>query len=124
MPPKNVLAVNGYQELMRGLRQADKETRRDVRKILRGTGEAVRQDAALWIAKNPHGARSAAGLKVGVRQSSVVVRQSLRKTTGLHGEWGAWQMRRLVTARKVTMPQTERAMEHAMDQIADRFNRG
>jgi hypothetical protein len=118
-----VLAVKGYREMMVAFAHADASTKRDGRKILAGAGEAIRRDAASRIA--PKGGRSAAGLRTGVRQRGIFVRQGLRKTTGLHPEWGAYQMRHgLIPARQEQMPQTMRALERAMDQIADRFNRG
>lgn len=120
---RDVLAVNGYRSLMIGFQHADRETKRDARKILAGAGKAIVQDATARIA--PKDARSAAGYRTSVRQRGIVVRQSLRKTTGLHPEWGAYQMRHgLIPARSAQMPETTRALEHAMDQIADRFNRG
>lgn len=118
------LRVKGYREMMVAFQHADKESKRDARKILAGAGEAIRQDAASRIAAHPHGGRSAARLKTNVRQRGIVVRQSLRKTTGLHPEWGAWQMRHgLIPARQEQMPETMRLLELAMDQMADRFNR-
>jgi hypothetical protein len=119
------VAVKGYRDLMRGFANADKQSKRELRRILAQAGEAVRQDAAGRIAAHPHGGRIATMLKTGVRQRGITVRQSLRKTTGLHPEWGAWQMRHgLVPARAAQMPETMRLLEHAMDQVANRFNHG
>jgi len=119
---RDVLAVNGYRSMMIAFQHADRETKRDMRRIIAGAGEDIRQDAASRIA--PKGERSAAGLRTSVRQRGIVVRQSLRKTTGLHPEWGAYQMRHgLIPARHEQMPETMRLLELAMDQMADRFNR-
>jgi hypothetical protein len=109
--------------MMIGFHHADRETKRDARRILARAGQAIEQDAAARIA--PKDARSASGYRTSVRQRGIVVRQSLRKTTGLHPEWGAYQMRHgLIPARGAQMPETTRALEHAMDEIANRFNRG
>jgi hypothetical protein len=77
--------------MMIGFHHADRETKRDARRILARAGQAIEQDAAARIA--PKDARSASGYRTSVRQRGIVVRQSLRKTTGLHPEWGAYQMR-------------------------------
>jgi hypothetical protein len=124
-PRGETLAVEGYQSLMRGLRDADHASRLAVRATLRHAGEAVRSDARTRVAGRPHDGKTAAGYKIRVRQRGLVVEQSLRKTTGLHPEWGAWQMRHaLLPALAGNEQDTSRLMEHALDVIAARFNSG
>ena len=117
------LQVAGYEELLRAFTLADTASRKALRDTLRQAGEHVRVDAARRLA--PVSQKSAAGYRVAVRQRGLVVRQSLRRTTGLHPEWGGYQMRRaLLPAVNENEPATTRAVERALDQIANRFNAG
>lgn len=117
------LRVVGYQELLRALKLADKADRLAVRKVLRSVGDDVQRDAVQET--SPVDARSAAGYRVYVRQRGVGVEQSLRKTTGLHPEWGSWQMRHaLIPALEANEDDSERKMEEALSLVSDRFNRG
>jgi hypothetical protein len=122
-PRGEKLAVEGYQSLMRGLRDADRASRLAIRATLRHAGEAVQSDARARAGRRDP--KTAAGYKTRVRQRGLAVEQSLRKTTGLHPEWGAWQMRRaLLPALADNEQNTNRLMEHALDVIAARFNSG
>lgn len=117
------LRVEGYRELLRALQTADKESKREIRSEFRKVGDIVKNDAVRGF--SPVNARTAAGFKTRVRQKGVAVEQSLRKTTGLHPEWGSYQMRHaLLPALMANEDDTERAMEKAMDRVADHFNRG
>jgi len=118
--PSPVLVVH-YRDVVRGLKDCEKQERAAVRKVLRQAGDAVKQDAAGRIA--PKDGKTAAGYRVYVRQRGVAVEQSLRKTTGAHPGWGAYQMRRaLVPAALDKQDETERAIEHALDVISETFN--
>jgi hypothetical protein len=117
------LRVEGYQSFMRAIAKADKDQRRGVRETLRTVGNIVRVEASSRIAgKNP---RTASGFRTRVRQRGIAVEQSIRKTTGAHPEWGAYQMRNaLLPALMSNADTTERMMEQALDRIADQFNHG
>jgi uncharacterized protein with beta-barrel porin domain len=113
------LAVTGYKELVRGLKQADPATRREVRTVLRTVGDKVKTDAAGRFAR--YDARTAAGYRTYVRQRGVSVQQSLRKTTGRHPEFGALQMRRaLVPALDENKDDTARRLTVALDRVCAR----
>ena len=84
--------VTGAKELERGFRQMRKQVLRELRPELRKAGELVRTEASTLFSSID--ARSAAGYKVRVRAKGVAVEQSLRKVTGLRGDYGALQMRR------------------------------
>src|SRR3954468_2451228 len=117
------LAVAGYTDLLRALKTADRETRLGVRATLRHAGDATRAAATSRLAAVD--TRSAAGYKVRVRQRGVAVEQSLRKTTGQHPEWGAYQMRHaLLPALHDTEEETNRRMEAALDLVCAHFNHG
>ena len=122
MPQRQTLRVKGYKEFLRASDRAGKETRKEVRGTFRKVGEIVRVDARTRY--RPSDARSAAGLRTVVRQRGVSVEQSLRKTTGKHPEWGKWQMRQaLLPALEEKAGQVEQELEHAIDRVADHFDR-
>jgi len=115
------VAVRGYTDLLRALRDADRNTRLEIRHALRDVGELVRSDAAVRFA--PIDARSAAGYKVRVRQRGVAVEQSLRRTTGKHPQYGALQMRRaLVPALHENEAETIMKMNEALEKVARIWN--
>lgn len=125
------IVVKGLKPLLKAAKDAGSATNHEVRAALRESGEILRADAAEWIEKGwvppkyggaKYRARSAAGLKVGVRQRGVRVYQSISKTTGQHGQFGAYQMRRLAVGLKVKEPEIEAQMEKALDKIARIFN--
>lgn len=117
------LRVEGYRELLRAFQVADRDQRRELRGALREVGDVVRRDAVRRF--SPVNARSAAGYRTRIRQRGVAVEQSIRKTTGAHPEWGSYQMRHaLLPSMVANEDDTMREMEHAMDKVADHFNRG
>lgn len=120
---KETLVVHGYRDLIRGLATADRDSKRKIRGVFREVGDTVRTDAAARFA--PVNARSAAGYRTRVRQRGIAVEQSLRKTSGLHPEYGSLQMRQaLLPALMSNVDEMERAMERAMDTVAAHFNQG
>ena len=120
---QQTFVLHGYTELMRALKQMDTEERRYSRAVFRETGEAVKRQSAATM--SPIDTKTAAGYKVGVTQRSVRVYQSVRKVTGKHPEYGGYQMRHaLIPALRDKEPETERALEHALDVIADHFEAG
>jgi hypothetical protein len=121
MPQGATLQVKGYQAFMRALALADKADRKAVRTEFRKVGARVQRDAATSIA--PINARTAGGYRTVVRQRGVAVEQSIRKTTGLHPEYGSLQMRRaLIPALWANEDDLIRDLEQALDRVADHFN--
>ena len=109
------IEVKGWKELIKASRELPANSRRELRKAFRESGELVRSDAAARF--TPIDARSAAGYKVRVRQSGVAVQQSLRKTTGKRPDYGALQMRRaLLPALDANEAETMQKLEAALDQ--------
>ena len=120
MPQKQTLRVHGYKEFMRATAQADKETKKLVRNTLRQVGDIVRQEATHRFSHVD--AHSAGGYRTRVRQRGIAVEQSLRRTTGLHPEWGAIQMRlALVPAVEANEARLERDTEQALGVMAHHF---
>jgi hypothetical protein len=123
MPQGTTVRILGYREFLRACDRAEKETKRYVRGSFREVGDIVRLDASAMLA--PVSSRSAAGYRTRVRQRGVVVEQSLRKTTGQHPEWGAYQMRHaLLPSMTRNEERVIGAMDHAIDQVCDHFERG
>lgn len=122
MAQAETLVVKGYRDFVRATDRAGREAKRFTRGVLAGAGEIVRADWARDFSRIDE--RSAAGLRVSVRQQGVFVQQSLRKTTGLHPEYGRLQMRFGLAALRRKQGDIERAAERAIDQIADHFETG
>lgn len=121
MPQRETIRVTGYRELMRALAKGPRDTRLAVRGELRDTARQVRDDSERLFA--PYDDRSSRGYRVRVRQREVAVEQSLRKTTGLHPEFGEKQMvKALIPALKKNGPRLERDIRHAVERIAARIN--
>lgn len=109
--------VRGLKELQRTLKEADKETRKRVRDVLRETGDIVRDEGQSRFSGID--AKSAAGFKVRVRQRGVSVEQTRRKTTGKRPDYGQLQMTRALNpALEAKKDEIVRSFEEAMDKIA------
>jgi hypothetical protein len=115
---QDVLVVSGLKQLLKASKDAGTATNREVRAALRQSGEIVRDDAARRLSH--YSAKSAAGLKVRVRQRGIAVEQSLRKTTGprARANYGSLQMRKaLLPALNENEVAVEAEMEKALDKI-------
>lgn len=112
------LRVTNLREFQRLMSKADKATKKELREIFRETGEAVREDAASRFSRID--ANSASGYRVRVRQRGVSVEQSKRRTTGLHPQYGALQMRiALIPGLEAKRNETMRAFEKAVENIIE-----
>ena len=122
MARAETLRVEGYREFMRAVARADNESRKRVRTVFREVGEDVRADAQTFF--DPISSKSAAGYRTRVRQTGIVVQQSLTKVTGRRPDYGALQMRRaLLPALAANAPELDQKMERAMGQVCDHFDR-
>jgi hypothetical protein len=111
--------VTGLREVQRAFRAMGKEADKMVRDELKQVGDIVRADAAQRFESiSPS---SAAGYKVSVRQGSISVRQSKRKTTGKRPDFGTLQMRvALEPALAANEQQVVRALDAALDRLASK----
>ena len=116
------IVVKGYKEFLKAAKNAGTATNREVRAAFRRSGEIVRADAAQHIGAR-YSTRSAAGLKVRVRQRGIAVEQSLKKTTGQHPQYGSLQMRVLLGALYGNEAKVEAEFEHALDEVKRVFER-
>jgi hypothetical protein len=116
----DTVRVLGYREFIRACGVMDRATNRELRGVFRDVGEVVRRDASSRLSDLSE--RSAAGYRTRVRQRGVEVEQSLRRTTGLRGDWGVTQMKdALVPALVENTDEVNRAMQDAMDNVTDFF---
>lgn len=120
---KETLVVEGYADLIKGLRGYDRKFKAKARQAFRNVGEHVRADAASTAA--PVNTKTAAGYKVAVKQRGVEVYQSVQKTTGRHPEYGAFQMIHILRPAQIRKaPEAEREIEQALDTLTAQFNSG
>lgn len=103
--------VQGLRELQAAFRKMDKELSKELRDNLREAGKIVQQEASSLFSGVD--ARSAAGYKVRVRARGVAVEQSLGRTTGQHGQYGALQM------RKALVPALDNKESAVVDRLED-----
>jgi len=117
------IVVRGYKELLRASKDAGTGIRKEVRVAFGEAGEIVRAGAAQEL--SGYSAKSAAGLKVRVRQRGVAVEQSLRKTTGPRARrnFPGIQMHILSSELQKDAPLVEEALERALDEVGAIFNR-
>lgn len=121
--------MSGLRELLAVTDRAGKELKKFTRDEIRKTAVPVRDDARRKLtggaARSPSIARTAAGYSIYVRKTGIVsVEQRLRKTTGLHPEFGPYQMQHaLIPALQEEAPEVKRLFEQAINAIAERFER-
>lgn len=120
MPQAETLRIHGYREFLRACDRAGKDTKKEVRGTFKSVGEIVRVDAAARFAR--YDARSAAGYRTRVRVRGVSVEQSLRRTTGNRGDYGALQQSKLEDSLAAQARPVEEAFEQAIDHVADHFD--
>ncbi len=126
------ILVSGFKELVAGTSSLIPSERAATRAALDKVGEIVRVGGARTLIQyketkynRPQDAiKSASGFKVRVRQRGVEVEQSLRKTTGLHPEWGKTQMKHgLLPALFRSETEIVAEFDKAMDVVVSTFNR-
>lgn len=101
--------VKGVGELVGALAAAGAGVAKGVKADLRAVGNIVRDDARGKF--QPYSGKSAAGYRTYVRKRGVAVEQSLGRSTGRRGDFGALQM------RKALVP----ALEENEVEAVDRF---
>lgn len=115
--------VTGLRELIRASQKAERETKLATRAALRRVGNIVLVPTRQRIGEMS--GRSAAGVKVYVRQRGVSIEQSRRKVNGKHRDWGITQMRRgFLPAFADTREEAVGEFDRAVEQIKLLFERG
>lgn len=125
---KQTVRLKGYREFLRASDRAGRESKKFARTAYREVGDLVRTDASARIRDGHPGRQlasdleTAAGFRTYVRARGISVEQSLRRTTGKHGEYGSWQMRHgLLPALESKEDEVMEATDDAIDRIADHF---
>lgn len=120
----DTVRIHGYREFVRACDRAGKETKREVRRTFRKVGEVVRVP---WRADlQRFGPRTATGLRTIVRTRGVTVEQTRRKSGNearQRPNFGPLQQRFGDTVAIQREGQVVREMEHAIDTVADHFDR-
>ncbi len=124
MAQGETLRITGLKELIAVSDAAGKKTKKDVRDRLRKVAQPVLADAREKL--HEYSPKSAARLGISVRRTGIVsVEQRLKKTTGRRPDFGPLQMRKaLIPALEENTVRIEMEFEKALDDIADRFERG
>jgi hypothetical protein len=118
---QNPVRLKGYREFQRAVRKAPKDTRTELRGAFREIGDIVKSAWSNRLGRIDE--RSARGLRTSVTTKGIVVRQSLRKTTGKRPDFGALQMRYGLEEYDRHRRQVEGELERALDRIGDDFER-
>ena len=125
------LVISGFKETIAAIDTLVPSERAAMRGALEKVGELVRVGGARTLVqyeaekynRTKWAEHSAAGFKTRVRQRGVEVEQSLRKTTGLHPEWGAVQMTHgLLPALFRNELEIIAEFDRAMDKVVVAFN--
>lgn len=115
------LRVEGLDQFLRAVGQAEKQTKKEVRSRLREAADVVRVEASKRFA--PKSARSAAGYRTIVRTRGISVEQSLRRSKNpamRRPQWAELQITRaLEPALDAKGHELEGRMEKALDELAD-----
>lgn len=114
--------VEGLRQLERGLKQADADAAKGLRKELREAAKIVSLEARSRFTAID--SRSAMGMVPRVRAGLVAVAEQRRsKTTGKRPDYGALQMKRaFLPALSAKQPEVMRRVENMLDNVAERFN--
>lgn len=87
--------MRGLKELQRDFKRMSGDLSKYVDRELKEAAEIVSDEARSRL--NPYQPRSAAGIRPRVKGfGRAFVEQRRRKTTGKRGDWGAFQMRRIL----------------------------
>jgi hypothetical protein len=121
--------VTGFKEVVQATAYLVPSERKETREALGSIGEIVRRDWSGRLTsdtrkgKGRYRVKSAAGLKVRLRQRDVAVEQILTKTTGQHSQYGAFQAIEGRQALADDELQIEAQIGVAMDKVVAIFNR-
>ena len=122
MAQQGTLRVTNYREFQRVVAKSDKALKREARAAFRKVGDVVKADVRERLVGID--GKTAAGYRTLVRQRGISVEQSLRKTTGLRPDFSVLQKTRaLDPALAANEHRIVHEFEHALDEVADIFNR-
>lgn len=115
------LRVEGLDQFLRAVGQAEKQTKKEVRSKLRDAADVVRVESSRRFA--PKSARSAAGYRTIVRTRGISVEQSLRRSKNVKMRRPKWAEMQITGALEPALDakghELEGLMEKALDELAD-----
>jgi hypothetical protein len=111
---------DSMREFLRACERAEFDTSREMFLTFGRVGNIIRIGA---VARTlPKHAPTAGGYQTRVQFKRVKVQQSESKTTGMHPEWGSWQMRKaLLPAMWFNMGRIRREFERGTERVCRRF---
>lgn len=111
--------VQGLKELDRAFKDVGKGVHKEFRDELKRIAEPVAVDARSRAAR--FGAKTASGLQAGARSGVAVVRQRVKKTTGLRPDFAGLLMREsLIPALDANEDSIVREVEQLLDRVSER----
>jgi hypothetical protein len=112
----STVRVRGLRELQRDFAKVSSDLKRELRSELKEVAEPVAESARQKIDRY-RGARTAS-IRPRVTARSAFVTQGARKVTGLRGDFGALQMRRLGEALDENKDEVVQGLERMLDRLA------
>lgn len=111
--------IKGLQEVVRGFNRVHRATSRQIQAELKKAAEPVATSAREKVSRYPGASVGTIGPRAA--GASVFVTQRARKVTGLRGDFGGLQQRRLDEALNENEDGIELRLERALDRIVDLF---
>lgn len=117
------LRIKNARAFTRALKQVDADAAKQLQRAVREAAKPVAAQAVRLAER--YGSAVATGIRPGSRSGVGTVRQTRRKTTGQHPNFGGLLMRTaLEPALAALSDQAIREMEAALDRAAAAFNQG
>lgn len=128
MPASSGVTIRGLRDLNKAFAQADKDARRFVRAAEREIAEPVRKAAEqLAVTEISHIGPAWSQMRIGVTQKVIYVAPKKRGTRDASlrrpNLAGLLMNKAMQPALDQNADRIEAAIEHALDKVADRFNR-
>lgn len=111
--------IKGLHEVVRGFNKVHRATSREIQTELKKAAEPVATAGREKISR--YTGASVGTITPRASGASVFVTQRARKVTGLRGDFGGLQQRRLDEALNENEDVVERRVENALDRLVDMF---
>ncbi len=111
--------IRGLGGVIRGFNRIQRATSREIQTELKKAAEPVAQSARQKISR--YAGASVGTITPRAAGASVFVTQRARKVTGLRGDFGGLQQRRLDEALNENADGVERGVEAALDRLTSAF---
>ena len=119
------MKVTNKREIRQAFRRLDKDTQKAIQKELRKVAGPVAEKVRQKLQAAGFPESTVSGVRPGTSVGIAKVRQSRRKSTGDHPEYGAAQMQQaFLPALHESAEFVREGVSHAIDQATGKFNRG